>query len=218
MQKQIRVIRSQVRPDSRSCTAEPNLPTAFLSLRSKKLTLSIASLSSCAEKLKPTVSQNLCPTEPILTTASPSLCPTKQATLPSSCITPNATSFALNSFKSSFVSGVRSGEVASMIRECARSRVWSVIGILVLVTCAGGSEFPERECCDPVYPPNTATTAAAPVTPPLSHQTKLTGKTGHPLDAFKTQQKTEKLNLSSTIMLFRYSFKQCSTGGPLCLL
>lgn len=46
--------------------------------------------------------------------------------------------------------------------------VWRVIGVVLLATMVGGSEFPERECCDPVYPPNTATTAAAPVTPPVS--------------------------------------------------
>ncbi|CAB3233192.1 unnamed protein product [Arctia plantaginis] len=51
--------------------------------------------------------------------------------------------------------------------------IWSVVGVVVLlVAWVGGSEFPERECCDPVYPPNTATTAAAPVTPPI---TKLAG-------------------------------------------
>lgn len=43
---------------------------------------------------------------------------------------------------------------------------WVVFFIgLVMVN---GSEFPERECCDPIYPPNTATTAAAPVTHPVS--------------------------------------------------
>lgn len=47
-------------------------------------------------------------------------------------------------------------------------RVWRVVGVVLLATIVGGSEFPERECCDPVYPPNTATTAAAPVTPPVS--------------------------------------------------
>ncbi|CAG9569781.1 unnamed protein product [Danaus chrysippus] len=48
-------------------------------------------------------------------------------------------------------------------------RSWSVLGVVVLgVVCVGGSEFPERECCDPVYPPNTATTAAAPVTHPVN--------------------------------------------------
>lgn len=53
-------------------------------------------------------------------------------------------------------------------------RAWSVLGVVVLgVVCVGGSEFPERECCDPVYPPNTATTAAAPVTHPVS---KVSGK------------------------------------------
>lgn len=46
--------------------------------------------------------------------------------------------------------------------------VWRVVGVVLLATMVGGSEFPERECCDPVYPPNTATTAAAPVTPPVS--------------------------------------------------
>lgn len=43
---------------------------------------------------------------------------------------------------------------------------WVVFFVgLVMVN---GSEFPERECCDPIYPPNTATTAAAPVTHPVS--------------------------------------------------
>lgn len=48
--------------------------------------------------------------------------------------------------------------------------MWRVVGVVMLATMVGGSEFPERECCDPVYPPNTATTAAAPavVTPPIS--------------------------------------------------
>lgn len=46
--------------------------------------------------------------------------------------------------------------------------IWRVVGVVLLATLVGGSEFPERECCDPVYPPNTATTAAAPVTPPVS--------------------------------------------------
>lgn len=51
--------------------------------------------------------------------------------------------------------------------------IWFVVGVVVLlVAWVGGSEFPERECCDPVYPPNTATTEAAPVTPPI---TKLAG-------------------------------------------
>lgn len=45
---------------------------------------------------------------------------------------------------------------------------WPVMGVVVLAICVSGSEFPERECCDPVYPPNTATTAAAPVTHPVS--------------------------------------------------
>lgn len=46
--------------------------------------------------------------------------------------------------------------------------VWRWVGVVLLASMVGGSEFPERECCDPVYPPNTATTAAAPVTPPVS--------------------------------------------------
>ncbi|XP_046974149.1 uncharacterized protein LOC124540537 [Vanessa cardui] len=48
-------------------------------------------------------------------------------------------------------------------------RVGCVVGVLMLgFVVVGASEFPERECCDPVYPPNTATTAAAPVTHPVS--------------------------------------------------
>ncbi|CAH2099212.1 unnamed protein product [Euphydryas editha] len=44
-----------------------------------------------------------------------------------------------------------------------------VVGVLMLgFVVVGASEFPERECCDPVYPPNTATTAAEPVTHPIS--------------------------------------------------
>ncbi|CAG4962289.1 unnamed protein product [Colias eurytheme] len=44
--------------------------------------------------------------------------------------------------------------------------VW--LCVLVLgVSSVGASEFPERECCDPVYPPATATTAAPPVTHPV---------------------------------------------------
>lgn len=68
-------------------------------------------------------------------------------------------------------------KVASMIRECRLDGVWRVIVVLA-VTVAGvaGSEFPERECCDPVYPQNTATTATAPVTPPLQPSVKLTGE------------------------------------------
>ncbi|KAJ8707433.1 hypothetical protein PYW08_010685 [Mythimna loreyi] len=56
-----------------------------------------------------------------------------------------------------------------MSRGClSLSGIWSVVGVVVLlVAWVGGSEFPERECCDPVYPPNTATTAAAPITPPI---------------------------------------------------
>lgn len=45
------------------------------------------------------------------------------------------------------------------------------VGVWVLMlgfVVVGASEFPERECCDPVYPPNTATTAAEPVTHPIS--------------------------------------------------
>ncbi|VVC99237.1 unnamed protein product [Leptidea sinapis] len=45
--------------------------------------------------------------------------------------------------------------------------VWALCVVLG-ISCVHGSEFPERECCDPVYPPNTATTAAAPVTHPVS--------------------------------------------------
>lgn len=65
------------------------------------------------------------------------------------------------------------GKLGSMLRRVRFDGVWTVVGVLVfLVAWAGGSEFPERECCDPVYPPNTATTAAAPVTPPI---TKIAG-------------------------------------------
>ncbi|CAH2060800.1 unnamed protein product, partial [Iphiclides podalirius] len=58
---------------------------------------------------------------------------------------------------------------ASMFRGCSKvGWQWPLVGVVVLAACVGGSEFPERECCDPVYPPNTATTAAAPVTYPVS--------------------------------------------------
>lgn len=68
-------------------------------------------------------------------------------------------------------------KVASMIRECRLDGVWPVIAVLALMVArVGGSEFPERECCDPVYPQNTVTTAAAPVTPPLQTSIKLTGE------------------------------------------
>lgn len=73
--------------------------------------------------------------------------------------------------KSSVISKVSCyfGLTSSMSRGCLRlSGIWSVVGVVVLlVAWVGGSEFPERECCDPVYPPNTATTAAAPITPPI---------------------------------------------------
>lgn len=61
------------------------------------------------------------------------------------------------------------GLTSSMSRGClGLSGIWSVVGVVVLlVAWVGGSEFPERECCDPVYPPNTATTAAAPITPQI---------------------------------------------------
>ncbi|CAG5037809.1 unnamed protein product [Parnassius apollo] len=57
-----------------------------------------------------------------------------------------------------------------MFRGCHKvGGLWAVVGVVVLAAAwVGGSEFPERECCDPVYPPNTATTAAAPVTHPVS--------------------------------------------------
>lgn len=58
--------------------------------------------------------------------------------------------------------------VTSMFRGFNVGLLWSVVGFVVLTGSVGGSEFPERECCDPVYPPNTATTAAAPVTHPVS--------------------------------------------------
>ncbi|KAF9798303.1 hypothetical protein SFRURICE_012900 [Spodoptera frugiperda] len=72
------------------------------------------------------------------------------------------------------VGGVCGINPSSMSRGCTRlSGIWSVVGVVVLLVArVGGSEFPERECCDPVYPPNTATTAAAPITPPIP---KLTG-------------------------------------------
>ncbi|PZC80384.1 hypothetical protein B5X24_HaOG214802 [Helicoverpa armigera] len=58
---------------------------------------------------------------------------------------------------------------SSMSRGClSLSGIWPVVGVVALLAAwVGGSEFPERECCDPVYPPNTATTAAAPITPPI---------------------------------------------------
>lgn len=73
---------------------------------------------------------------------------------------------------------VRLSKVTSMIRECRLDGVWPVIAVLVLmVAWVGGSEFPERECCDPVYPQNTVTTAAAPpVTPPVQTSIKLAGE------------------------------------------
>lgn len=59
------------------------------------------------------------------------------------------------------------GKIGSM---CPRSRggLWPLVGVVLLAAWVCGSEFPERECCDPVYPLNTATTAAAPVTSPVS--------------------------------------------------
>lgn len=68
-------------------------------------------------------------------------------------------------------------KVASMTRECRLDGVWRVIVVALIVAGVGGSEFPERECCDPVYPQNTApTTVAAPVTPPVQTSIKLTGE------------------------------------------
>ncbi|KAJ0171122.1 hypothetical protein K1T71_013321 [Dendrolimus kikuchii] len=56
-----------------------------------------------------------------------------------------------------------------MSGKCFGSGIWKMVGLLLLlVTWVSASEFPERECCDPVYPPNTATTAAAPITPPIT--------------------------------------------------
>ncbi|CAF4923809.1 unnamed protein product [Pieris macdunnoughi] len=45
--------------------------------------------------------------------------------------------------------------------------------VLVGITSVGASEFPERECCDPVYPPVTVTTSSPPVTHPVG---KISGK------------------------------------------
>ncbi|KAL0859511.1 hypothetical protein ABMA27_010667 [Loxostege sticticalis] len=84
-----------------------------------------------------------------------------------------ASSSAVKGLSSAVVSSLRIAVssaycVASMLRT-RFDGLWPVVGIVVfLVAWVGGSEFPERECCDPVYPPNTATTAAAPVTPPIS--------------------------------------------------
>lgn len=60
--------------------------------------------------------------------------------------------------------------LTTMVRSLLRiGRLWGVVVVVVcLMSWVEGSEFPERECCDPVYPPNTATTPAAPVTHPVS--------------------------------------------------
>ncbi|KAI5639972.1 hypothetical protein NE865_07543 [Phthorimaea operculella] len=60
-------------------------------------------------------------------------------------------------------------ERSSVSRWRSRGLWWgALVALALLAAGVGGSEFPERECCDPVYPPNTATTAAAPVTVPVS--------------------------------------------------
>lgn len=73
--------------------------------------------------------------------------------------------------KIQFITHKCAHKVKSMSEKCLNfgSGLWTMVAlVLLLITWAGASEFPERECCDPVYPPNTATTAAAPVTPPIS--------------------------------------------------
>lgn len=52
---------------------------------------------------------------------------------------------------------------------------WWLAAVLLTSGWVGASEFPERECCDPVYPPSTQTTAA-PVTPPVQTSVKLIGE------------------------------------------
>ncbi|GBP00229.1 hypothetical protein EVAR_852_1 [Eumeta japonica] len=53
--------------------------------------------------------------------------------------------------------------------RAGESTLWrGLLLLLALAAFAATSEFPERECCDPVYPPNTATTPSAPVTHPVS--------------------------------------------------
>lgn len=111
---------------------------------------------------------------PILNSNSaPNLNVQKKIAVPSALYLYRAHSFAILSAiaKVSCCLGVKLG---SMSRGGLRfNGKWSVVGVVVLlVAWVGGSEFPERECCDPVYPPNTATTAAAPITPPIP---KLTG-------------------------------------------
>lgn len=59
---------------------------------------------------------------------------------------------------------------------------WSFLLLLLLWCCRNGcrgSEFPERECCDPIYPVTTSTTPA----PPLAN-TDPPGKTGKTLFVF----------------------------------
>ncbi|XP_048486782.1 uncharacterized protein LOC105383545 isoform X4 [Plutella xylostella] len=68
--------------------------------------------------------------------------------------------------------GGKETETVRGVSSAAVMHAWGLI-LLSLVACVGASEFPERECCDPVYPPNTATTPAAPVTHPVS--TKVVG-------------------------------------------
>ncbi|CAK1546726.1 unnamed protein product [Leptosia nina] len=49
-----------------------------------------------------------------------------------------------------------------------RGLIMCILWLCVLgITSVGASEFPERECCDPVYPPATATTSSPPVTHPV---------------------------------------------------
>lgn len=194
MQKRAGLIHMRLFSDPNLCT-ELNLTTE--SPCPVKLSPSTTAPSSCSIKLSSSSAiLSSCPKKQSSLSTTSSLWSVKQSRLTanskfnSTTVISNSCSIkpklnSSNAFRSavinnsvatlqsSFVSGVYS--CASMIRECAKSRVWSVLGILVLVAGAGGSEFPERECCDPVYPPNTATTAAAPVTQPLPP--KIAGKT-----------------------------------------
>lgn len=54
-------------------------------------------------------------------------------------------------------------------------KLWLFLVMGLLVSGVGASEFPERECCDPLYPPNTGTTAAAPVTDAVSKSPEVKG-------------------------------------------
>lgn len=81
--------------------------------------------------------------------------------------TPSSLCGKVSSFAGNLSSSyVKVGRLRLSMRGCLG--IWRVVGVVLLVSVVGGSEFPERECCDPVYPPNTATTAAAPITPPVS--------------------------------------------------